>query len=80
MTPTIARPYKRSALQDEPIQINSQLGYYTNFMNLLDLAALAIPDTFYRNGLPNGVTLFHDAGRDKQLLHIGARLFTHTTH
>jgi allophanate hydrolase len=80
ITPTIARPYKRAALRDEPIQLNTQLGYYTNFMNLLDLAALAVPDTFYRNGLPNGVTLFHDAGSDRQLLHIAARLFPHAKH
>lgn len=80
ITPTIPCPYTRAALREEAIQLNSQLGYYTNFMNLLDLAALALPQDFYENGLPNGITLFHDAGSDKQLINIARRLFPDERH
>ena len=30
-------------VQANPVELNSQLGYYTNFVNLLDLCALAVP-------------------------------------
>ena len=43
---------------DDPLRLNSNLGYYTNFMNLLDLAAVAAPTGFTAAGLPFGITLF----------------------
>ncbi|HSC75900.1 MAG TPA: allophanate hydrolase [Pseudomonadales bacterium] len=75
ITPTIGSPYTRADIAAEPVKRNSELGYYTNFMNLLDLAALAIPTTHFPNGLPNGITLFADHGTDATLLSLAEQLF-----
>ena len=48
--------------------LNTNLGYYTNFVNLLDLCAVAVPAGFQANGLPVGVTLIGPAGQDRLLL------------
>ena len=53
------------------MQLNSNLGYYTNFMNLLDLAAIAVPAGFQRDGLPFGVTLAAPAFTDEALCVLG---------
>ncbi len=55
-------------LAAEPVLRNSELGYYTNFMNLLDYAAVAVPSGFMANGLPWGVTLFGRPFTDQYLL------------
>ena len=51
--PTAGTCFTRASLAADPIALNSQLGTYTNFMNLLDYAALALPG-FYTTklGLP----------------------------
>ncbi|KQZ80492.1 allophanate hydrolase [Pseudomonas sp. Root562] len=74
ITPTIGRPVKLAELAAEPVQRNSELGYYTNFMNLLDYAAVAVPSAFMGNGLPWGVTLFGRAFTDQYLLSVAAGL------
>jgi allophanate hydrolase len=68
LTPTAGTIYKIKEVQAEPIKLNSQLGYYTNFMNLLDCSAIAVPAGFNSNGLPFGVTLFSRAFSDTRLL------------
>jgi len=68
LTPTIGRPVTNAELQAEPVLRNSELGYYTNFVNLLDYAAVAVPSGFMDNGLPWGVTLFGRAFTDQYLL------------
>ncbi|MBR0566923.1 allophanate hydrolase [Azoarcus sp. L1K30] len=68
LTPTIGRPVTLAELEAEPVLRNSELGYYTNFMNLLDYAAVAVPSGFMENGLPWGVTLFGRAFTDQYLL------------
>ncbi len=68
LTPTIGRPVTLAELDAEPVLRNSELGYYTNFMNLLDYAAVALPSAFMRSGLPWGVTLFGRAFTDQYLL------------
>ncbi|MBL0794491.1 allophanate hydrolase [Pseudomonas sp. B7] len=68
LTPTIGRPVTLAELDAEPVLRNSELGYYTNFMNLLDYAAVAVPSGFMANGLPWGVTLFGRAFTDQYLL------------
>jgi len=68
VTPTAGTKYKIEEVNDEPIQFNSNLGYYTNFMNLLDYAAIAIPVGFDKDNFPFGVTLFSQAFTDKKLL------------
>jgi allophanate hydrolase len=56
-----------------PIERNSELGYYTNFVNLLGLAALAVPFGFTDDGLPFGVTFIAPGGSDWALLEFAAR-------
>lgn len=72
LTPTIGRPVTLAELAAEPVVRNSELGYYTNFMNLLDYAAVAVPSAFMANGLPWGVTLFGRAFTDQYLLSLAA--------
>lgn len=74
VTPTAGTLYRRIDVAAEPIQLNANLGYYTNFMNLLDYAAVAVPAGFGDNGLPYGVTLFSGAFADEALLAYAARL------
>ncbi|MGJ7513850.1 allophanate hydrolase [Pseudomonas baetica] len=74
ITPTIGRPVTLAELEAEPVQRNSELGYYTNFMNLLDYAAVAVPSGFMDNDLPWGVTLFGRAFTDQYLLSVADAL------
>ncbi len=73
VTPTAGTIYRIAELEDDPLRSNNNLGYYTNFMNLLDLAAVALPAGFTAAGLPFGITLFADAFRECALLALGAR-------
>lgn len=73
LTPTAGTIHTISALQADPIRLNTQLGFYTNFMNLLDFTAVAVPAGFRPDGLPFGVTLFAPAHRDIPLLHLASR-------
>lgn len=68
LTPAYPRPVTLAELREQPVQRNSDLGWYTNFMNLLDYAAVAVPAGFMANGLPWGVTLFGRAFTDQWLL------------
>jgi allophanate hydrolase len=61
-------------VQANPVELNSQLGYYTNFVNLLDLCALAVPCQRRSDGLPAGVTLIAPGGADRRLAELGARI------
>jgi allophanate hydrolase len=69
-TPTI---YTIAAVQNDPLTLNTRLGTYTNFTNLADLAALALPADFRSDGLPAGITLIARAGRDHALAAFGKR-------
>ena len=68
LTPTIAKSYTVEEVLSDPLGTNSRLGYYTNFMNLLDYAAVAVPAGQDSAGVPWGVTLFSVAGSDQKLL------------
>lgn len=74
LTPTIGRAYTRAEVEQEPLQTNSNLGYYTNFMNLLDLCGLAMPGCRTDQGLPFGITLIADTWQDCRLAAIAARV------
>ncbi len=74
LTPTAGRLFTVDEMLAEPIARNSQLGYYTNYMNLLDMASIAIPSAFTREGLPFGITLVGHAFEDRALLSLAARL------
>jgi allophanate hydrolase len=71
--PTAPTIYSIEQVTAEPIRHNSDLGYYTNFVNLLDLAALALPAGFRPDGLPLGLTLIAPAFQDAALCALGAR-------
>ncbi len=71
--PTTSHHYTIEEMNKNPIELNSRLGYYTNFINLLDYSALAIPAGFTQQGLPFGITLFADAFADKILQSISEK-------
>lgn len=62
-------------LADDPLGPNTRLGTYTNFVNLLDLAAIAVPGPFRADGLPAGATFIAPAGSDRQLARLAATFF-----
>ena len=66
--PTTPTVYRIAELLAEPVALNSNLGFYTNFVNLLDMAAIAIPAGFRENGTGFGVTLVGPAWADEYLL------------
>lgn len=73
LLPTTPRLYTVEEVLAEPFGTNATLGRYTNFMNLLDLCALAVPAGRARDGaVPWGVTLAAPAGHDRALLEVGA--------
>lgn len=74
LTPTAGKLYSIEEVEADPVRLNSNLGYYTNFMNLLDFSAVSVPSGFQSNGLPFGVTLFAPAFTDRSLLTVGDRL------
>lgn len=74
LTPTAGTIYRIDEMEADPIRLNSNLGYYTNFMNLLDLTATAVPAGFQSDGLPFGVTLIAPPHQDAPLLHLASRL------
>jgi allophanate hydrolase len=74
LTPTAGTIYEIARVNAEPIQTNSTLGYYTNFMNLLDLAGVAIPAGFRNDGLPFGVTIVGRSATDHALLALAGQL------
>lgn len=74
LTPAYPRPVTLAELHAEPVKRNSDLGYYTNFMNMLDFAAVAVPAGFMANGLPWGVTLFGRVFTDQYLLSLADAL------
>lgn len=70
--PTVPRAYTVAELQADPIALNSNLGTYTNFVNLLDLAAIAVPSGQRGDGLPSSLTFIGKAGTDGYLASIAA--------
>ncbi len=77
LIPTAGTIYRVDEIERDPIHLNSTLGTYCNFMNLLDLSAIALPAGFRDDGLPFGVTLFAPAFRDDALLDLGRRWQAH---
>lgn len=76
--PTAPTHYTIARMQSDPVALNRNLGAYTNFVNLLDYAALSVPSSIRKDGLPFGITLIGQAGSDLQLAELGQR-FHHAT-
>jgi allophanate hydrolase len=71
---TVPRMYTVAEVEADPITLNSNLGTYTNFVNLLDLAAISVPVGTRSDGLPSSLTLIGRAGTDGYLAGIAAAL------
>jgi len=73
VVPTSGTIYTHAQIAEAPLERNTHLGHYTNFVNLLDLCALAVPGPFRADGLPAGVTLIAESHADHFLSAIGSR-------
>jgi len=73
VVPTSPTIRTKAEMQQEPIRYNSEFGTYTNFTNLADLSALALPAPFRADGLPAGITLLAPAWHDRALASFGFR-------
>ncbi|ENW07818.1 allophanate hydrolase [Acinetobacter beijerinckii] len=71
IVPTAPTIYTIEQLEQNPIEYNAHLGTYTNFTNLADLSALALPAGFRADHLPFGITLIAPAWHDAALVHFG---------
>jgi allophanate hydrolase len=69
--PTAPTVYATAQVLANPLELNSRLGTYTNFVNLLDLCGLALPASIRPDDIPFGITLLAPAGNDAQLASIG---------
>jgi allophanate hydrolase len=77
LLPTTGTIYEIGAVAADPVRLNRNLGLYTNFANLLDLSALALPAGFRSNGLPFGISLLAPAFAERPLLDLATR-FSHS--
>jgi allophanate hydrolase len=73
LVPTAPTHYTIAQMQEDPVHLNRNLGAYTNFVNLLDYAALSVPSSLRADGLPFGITLIAPCGSDWQLAELGQR-------
>jgi allophanate hydrolase len=71
--PTTGTIYTREEVEADPVGLNTNLGYYTNFVNLMDLCAVAAPNGFQPNGLPVGVQFIGRAGQDREMLRLAGK-------
>ncbi|WP_348765688.1 allophanate hydrolase [uncultured Salinisphaera sp.] len=77
LVPTAPSIYRQAEIAADPVALNSRLGTYTNFVNLLDYCALALPGGFRDEGLPVGITLIAPAWQDDRLAALGAHWQNH---
>ncbi|WP_049630390.1 allophanate hydrolase [Cellvibrio sp. pealriver] len=73
LVPTSPRHPTIAEVAADPVGVNSQLGTYTNFVNLADLSALALPAVMRADGLPFGITLIASAWQDAALATFGKK-------
>ncbi len=73
MVPTSPRLPTIAEVEADPVKVNSQLGTWTNFVNLADCSALALPAGLRDDGLPFGITLIGPAWQDAALAEFGKR-------
>ena len=78
MVPTMPAACTLAQLEADPIGLNAKLGTYTNFVNLLDLAGIAVPATLSADNWPTGVTFLAPPGWDAELASLGAAFHART--
>jgi allophanate hydrolase len=66
--PTVPAAYRISEVQAEPFALNAHLGLYTNFVNLLDMAAISVPAGYRADGVGFGVSVIGPAWSEARLL------------
>lgn len=71
ITPTTGTTYTVEEIENQPIELNSNLGYYNNFANLLDLCAITVPGGTLESGVGFGITIFGEAFDDNLVTQIG---------
>ncbi|MDB5686365.1 MAG: allophanate hydrolase, partial [Rhizorhabdus sp.] len=74
LLPSAPTIYTVEAMLADPIGLNTRLGTYTNFFNLLGLSAIAVPAGFRADGMPAGVTLAARSFQDEALVPLADRL------
>jgi len=79
LTPTAGTAYRVEDVVKNPLQLNTNLGYYTNYVNLLDLCALAIPAGVLSSQVGFGITLLAPAFHDDRLLAWASRFLGEPT-
>ncbi|MGK7911702.1 MAG: allophanate hydrolase [Synechococcus sp.] len=72
VVPTAGTAYTLAEIEADPVGPNFNLGYYTNFVNLLDLAAIAVPNGFQANSVPSGITIVAPPYTESYLSEIGS--------
>ena len=78
LVPTAPTHCTIAAMRAAPVELNRRMGVYTNFVNLLDYAAISVPSSLRADGLPFGITLIGPCGSDFQLAALGQR-YHHAT-
>ncbi len=78
LIPTIPCVYRVAEVEADPLRLNSRLGTYTNFVNLLDLSAIAAPSGMRGDGLPSNVTLIGPSGADGLIAGIACAIQAHS--
>lgn len=78
LVPTAPTHYTIAQMLADPVALNRNLGAYTNFVNLLDYAALSVPSSMRPDGMPFGITLIGPCASDWQLAELGQR-YHHAT-
>ncbi|MBF6102005.1 allophanate hydrolase [Nocardia cyriacigeorgica] len=74
LLPTTTEHPAIAAVQADPVTINRRMGTFTNFCNLLDMAAVAVPGAPTEDGSPFGVMVVVPAFADQVAIDIAARL------
>jgi len=74
MLPTTPGHPSLAEVRADPVGVNARMGRYTNFVNLLDTCALAVPAALSAASRPSGITLFAPAWQDTLLCRVGAQM------
>ena len=78
VTPTVPTVYTIDAVREQPVKLNSNLGYYNNFLNLLDLSAVTVPVESFDAGPTFGVTVIGEAFKDQIVAAVAQEIRTAT--
>ncbi|MGH3846803.1 MAG: amidase family protein, partial [Pseudonocardiaceae bacterium] len=72
--PTVPTTFTVAEIAEEPVRRNTVLGRFTQFVNLLDLAALTLPAGQTTDGRPASITVIGPAFSEPLLLSVAHRM------